>query len=64
MTSSPIRAITNGQTVSVYATRYEILRNHTMERNAPVVRYGLAVLLRRGMAAWMDAWSKVPAPPL
>jgi len=64
MTSRLTRAITNGQTVSAYATRYEALRNHTVERNIPVARYGLAVLLRQGVAAWMDAWSKVPAQPL
>ncbi len=35
-----------------------------MERNAPVARHGLAVLLRQGVAAWMEAWSGIPAAPV
>ena len=56
-------AIPSEQWTSECAIRYEALRNQAIERHAPVARHGLAVLLRHGMAAWMDAWSKVPAPP-
>ena len=57
------RAISSEPCTSECAIRYEALRNQAIARHAPVVRHGLAVLLRHGMAAWMDAWSKVPAPP-
>jgi len=62
MSRSP-RAISSEPCTSECAIRYEELRNQATERHAPVVRHGLAVLLRQGMAAWMDAWSKVPTPP-
>jgi len=43
-------------------------RTHAIasEHNAPehAARHGLAVLLGQGVAAWMDAWSKVPAMAL
>ena len=52
-----------GQSVSEHATRYETLRNQAIDRQAPLARHGLAMLLRHGMAAWMEAWSKVPEPP-
>ena len=29
----------------------------------PQARDGLAGLLREGVAAWLEAWSKVPVPP-
>ena len=59
----PTRTMTTEQTASEHAARYEALRNHAMEHHAPVARHGLAVLLGQGMAAWMEAWSKLPAPP-
>ena len=43
--------------------RYEALRSHAMGPHGPAARDGLAVLLRQGVAAWMEAWSKVAAPP-
>ncbi len=46
-----------------HATHYEALRQHVMERHGAVVRNGLAVLLDQGVAAWMEACSKLPTPP-
>ena len=57
------RTITSKPSTAEHAARYEILRNHVMERHGLVARHGFAVLLLQGVAAWMDAWSKVPAPP-
>lgn len=49
--------------VPEHASRYEALRTHTLEQHrVPAARDGLAVLLRGGVAAWMDAWSRVPTP--
>lgn len=46
-----------------HATRYEALRSRALAPyHAPTTRDGLAVLLRQGVAAWMDAWSRLPAP--
>ena len=52
------------QRASEHAARYEVLRSQAMGRHASVVRYGLAVLLRQGVAVWMGVWSTVPATPL
>ena len=46
-----------------HAERYEALRAHAAPRRAPASREGLAVLLRQGVAAWMEAWSRLAAPP-
>jgi hypothetical protein len=48
---------------SEYTSRYEMLRSQAIDGQAQVARFGLAVLLRQGMAVWMDAWSKLPEPP-
>lgn len=46
-----------------HAARYEALRRHALEPHRdPATREGVAVLLRLGVAAWMDACSKLPAP--
>lgn len=50
------------QTESDHATRYEVLRSDAVDRNARSNCYGLVVLLRQGVAAWMQAWSKLPEP--
>lgn len=47
-----------------HAERYEALRAHVAQRRAAASREGLAVLLRQGVAAWMEAWSRLPAPPV
>jgi len=46
-----------------HTSRYEALRDHALRRDASFARHGLVVLLRQGVAAWMDAWSKMPSPP-
>ncbi len=62
--SEPIRPVTSEQSASEYGVLYDALRHHVMGRNVPVTRHGLAVLLRQGVAAWMEAWSGVPAAPV
>ncbi len=56
-------AATSEETASEHLARYEALRDQALEPQALVARYGLAALLRQGMAAWLVAWSEVPAPP-
>jgi hypothetical protein len=57
-TPKPIMAQTNP---SEHTARYEVLRRYVIEpHHALAARDGLVVLLRQGVAAWMDAWSKVP----
>lgn len=60
--SPSTRGMTNEQTAPEHTSRYEALRNHALQRDASVARHGLAVLLRQGVAAWMEAWSKMPSP--
>jgi len=50
------------QSTPGHVTRYEELRRHTVERQILSGRLGLAILLRQGLAAWVEQWSKVPAP--
>ena len=45
-----------------HVARYEELRREAVERQILAGRFGLAVLLRQGLAAWVDQWSKMPAP--
>jgi hypothetical protein len=57
---TPITTVTGP---SEHAARYEALRGHVLgPHHALPAREGLAVLLRQGVAAWMTAWSRVPAP--
>ena len=54
---------TTQRTAPEYRAHYESLRRHTLTRDSrPEARDGLAVLLRKGVAAWLQAWSRVPAP--
>ena len=46
-----------------HIVRYEELRQYAVERQILAGRLGLAVLLRQGLAAWVEQWSKMPAPP-
>jgi len=46
-----------------HASRYEALRAYAVERRAPSSRNGLVVLVRQGVSAWMEAWSRLPVPP-
>ena len=62
MISDSTPATLSRESVVEHAVRYEVLRTQTMERSSMVPRHGLAVLLRRGVAAWINAWSELPAP--
>jgi len=63
MTGDPTQAPTSGQSAPDHAVRYEALRAYAVERYAAASRDGLVVLLRQGVAAWMEARSRLPAPP-
>ena len=45
-----------------HAARYERLRAYALTRHAPPSRDGLVVVLRQGVAAWIDEWSRLPTP--
>ena len=45
-----------------HVARYEELRRQAVERKILAARFGLAVLLQEGLAAWVEKWSKMPAP--
>ncbi len=50
------------QNAPAHVARYEELRRHVVDQQILAGRFGLAVLLRQGLAAWVDQWSKMPAP--
>ena len=62
MTGDPTQAPTSAESRPDHAERYEVLRARAVERHASASRDGLVVLLRQGVAAWMAAWSRLPAP--
>lgn len=64
MTRAPAAALARGQSAPDHTARYERLRAYTVERHDPPSRDGLVVLLRQGIAVWMDEWSRLPALPL
>lgn len=47
---------------SAYVARYEELRRHALERQILAGRFGLAIVLRQGLAAWVEQCLKLPAP--
>ena len=47
---------------SAHVARYEELRQHVVEQQILAGRLGLGVLLQQGLAAWVEQWSKMPAP--
>jgi hypothetical protein len=63
MSGAPTSATVSGQSAPDHAARYEALRAYVVERQAPPSRDGLVVLLSRGVAAWMEAWSRLSASP-
>ena len=63
MTSDTAQTPVSGQTAPDHATRYETLRAYAAKRHDPSSRDGLVVLLRQGLAAWVEAWSRLPEPP-
>ena len=46
----------------VVADQYEVLRAAVLTRSAGGHRYGLALMLREGMAAWISAWAACVRP--
>ena len=62
MSSGTAQTSASWQSAPDHAARYEALRAYAVERYAPASRNGLVVLLRQGVAAWMDAWSSLPTP--
>jgi len=62
MTGDPTASPTPTARRSDYAERYAVLRTHAVADHASASRDGLVVLLRQGVAAWMAAWSRLPAP--
>ena len=48
---------------SAYGQGYERMRRHAVEPGVVHDRYGLAVLALRGVAAWLHAFTELPAPP-
>ncbi len=55
--------ITTQTSASEHSACYEALRRHALEPHcAGASRDALAVLLRHGVAAWMQACSKLPPP--
>ena len=48
----------------VHVARYEEIRSHAVTRQVRAGRHGLAVLLRQGLAAWVEQCSKNPTPQL
>jgi hypothetical protein len=55
--------LTTQTPASEHTLRYEALRRHALEpHHTSSARDGLAVLLRQGVAAWIAAWSRLPAP--
>ncbi len=63
MTGNPTQESASGRGASDLAKRYEALRVYAVQRCAPPRRDGLIVLVRQGIAAWMEAWSRLPASP-
>lgn len=45
----------------MHDVRYEELRHNALERQV-FARHGLVVLLRHGLASWMQEWSRMPTP--
>ena len=48
---------------SAYGHGYERMRRHAVELGAAHDRHGSAVVALRGVAAWLDAFAGLPAPP-
>ncbi len=48
---------------STYGHGYEQMRRHAIEPGAGHARHGLAVVALRGVAAWLQVFAELPAPP-
>jgi len=67
MTGTPTQAPTSSPSMTDHAKRYETLRAYAVGYPVSASRDGLVVLLRQGVAAWMEAWSTLavsPTPPV
>lgn len=62
MTRNPGQSQTSRQSAADHAARYEALRARAEEHHVSESRDGLVVLLRQGVAAWIEAWSTLTAP--
>ncbi len=62
MTSAGVA--TPSETAGTHASRYEELRSHAVSHLVLAGRHGLVVLVRDGLAAWIEQWSMLPAPAL
>lgn len=63
MSSASAHRAASGQSAVDHTARYEALRAYAVERQALASRDGLIVLLSQGVAAWISAWSRLPAGP-
>lgn len=48
---------------SAYARGYEVLRRHALSPGPLHHRHGLAMLARRGVAAWLHVFAELPVSP-
>ena len=60
---NPPRAALPAAEPSAYGHGYERMRRHAVEPGAVDDRHGSAVVALRGVAAWLHAFSALPAPP-
>jgi hypothetical protein len=60
--TGPARSTTRGRSAEEHAVHYEALRAHVMDGQVLALRQGHAVLVYRGLAAWMDVWDELPVP--
>jgi hypothetical protein len=48
----------------LWTTRYEVMRKRAMAKSCPIDNsYGYALLIRRGLVAWMRAWPRPAQEP-
>ncbi len=63
MTRRPRCATLPAAEHSAYGQGYERMRRHAVEPGVVHERHGLAVVAMRGVAVWLHAFAKLPAPP-
>ena len=47
---------------AAHAAGYEQLRRHLVDGKLTCDRLGVALVLREGLAGWLEQWSKLPVP--
>lgn len=47
---------------AAHAAGYEQLRRHLVDGQLTCDRLGVALVLREGLASWLEQWSKLPVP--